>query len=72
MRHEAAGILASAISQLPQRHRSVILKFYVQSLTLSEIASREGIPLGTVKSRMFRATHELNTLLSDQKSTLVA
>lgn len=47
----AAGDLHSRIARLPDVQREVITLAYFRELTQLEIATRLGLPLGTVKSR---------------------
>jgi RNA polymerase sigma-70 factor (ECF subfamily) len=58
-RHE----LARAISTLPPEQRQVIAMRFFADLSLDEIASGTGTPLGTVKSRLHRAIGHLRDTL---------
>jgi RNA polymerase sigma factor (sigma-70 family) len=55
--------LASGLSLLPLAEREVLTLFYLEELPLTEIASALAIPVGTVKSRLFRARHLLRQRL---------
>ncbi len=44
--------LRARVEALPTKQREVIVLAYLEGLTLSEIAERLGVPLGTVKSRV--------------------
>jgi len=55
--------LANGLSLLPLAEREVLTLFYLEELPLTEIASALSIPLGTVKSRLFRARHLLRQRL---------
>jgi RNA polymerase sigma-70 factor (ECF subfamily) len=44
-----------ALDSLPPAHREVLELSYHSDLTQPEVASRLGIPLGTVKSRAYHA-----------------
>jgi len=57
--------LAKVIEKLPSTQREVLLMRFVDGMRLSEIARALGIPVGTVKSRLF---HALETLRSDPRS----
>jgi RNA polymerase sigma factor (sigma-70 family) len=59
---EELALLHEEVSRLPVVERDVVSFFYLQELTLAEIAEVVGIPVGTVKSRLFRARN----LLRDQ------
>ena len=53
---ETAGIdLAHGLAALPPVEREVIALFHLEQLSLVEISDALQIPLGTVKSRLFRA-----------------
>jgi RNA polymerase sigma-70 factor (ECF subfamily) len=51
--------LQSALQRLPAEQRQIVRYAYFGELTLSEIAAREGLPLGTVKSRLRLAMAKL-------------
>ena len=48
---EDRGLVQAALAQLPEAQRRVIELAFFEGLTQSEIASRLGEPLGTVKTR---------------------
>jgi len=47
--------LAAALDGLPLIERDVLALFYLEELTLDELSDVLAIPIGTVKSRLFRA-----------------
>ena len=49
--------------ELPADQREALALAYFGGYTQREVASLVGIPLGTVKSRMFAGTQKLRTLL---------
>lgn len=55
--------LSSALSELPNEQRDVIVLAYFEGFSSSEIAERIQIPIGTVKSRVRAAMTRLRTLL---------
>lgn len=55
--------LAEAIPRLPAFQRDLLLAVCVQGLSYEEAGSRFGIPIGTVRSRLFRARTALQSLL---------
>lgn len=59
-------IVREALDTLSQNHRQVVRLAYNQGLTQSEIAERLGLPLGTVKTRMFQAMRSLRTALDER------
>ncbi len=62
----AAGQVRAALHRLPLEQRQVLALAYFGGHTQREIAVLTGIPLGTVKSRMFAAVQRLRSLLADQ------
>jgi RNA polymerase sigma-70 factor (ECF subfamily) len=48
-----------AIGKLPDRYRIPILLFYMEELSISEIARLLALPQGTVKSRLYHARQQL-------------
>jgi RNA polymerase sigma-70 factor, ECF subfamily len=57
--HEALGALSPA-------HREVVRLAHDEGLTQSQIAERLGVPLGTVKTRMFHGMRALHTALAER------
>ena len=53
-----------AMDALPEDQRRLVELMYFRGWTQSKIASTEGIPLGTVKSRVFAAMRRLREALS--------
>ena len=62
----AAGQVRTALHRLPFTQRQVLALAYFGGHTQSEISALTGVPLGTVKSRMFTAVRRLRELLTDQ------
>ena len=54
-----------ALMQLTPEQRSAIVAHYYHDLPVTDIAAREDVPEGTVKSRLFHARHRLRGLLSN-------
>lgn len=55
--------LVSLIDKLPPSYRESCRLFYVENLTVSQIAEALQIPPGTVKSNLFRMRNKLKKLL---------
>lgn len=53
--HDLAGILGTAIEQLPPLYRTLISLYHQQELSYEEIAQITSLPDGTVKNYLFRA-----------------
>ncbi len=53
----------AALADLPEEYRTAVVLSDVQELTYQEIASVLGVPIGTVRSRIFRARRLLRTSL---------
>jgi RNA polymerase sigma factor (sigma-70 family) len=47
------------LTRLPVIEREVLTLFYLRELSLTEVADVLGVPVGTVKSRLFRARRQL-------------
>lgn len=66
---EAHTDLERAMSRLPEEFRTVLLLAEVEGMPLEEVARVMGCPVGTVKSRIFRAKERLRLLLRDYEQT---
>lgn len=62
---EAETDLARALARLPEEFRTIVLLAEVEGLSLEDVAQIMGCPVGTVKSRLFRAKERLRGLLKD-------
>ncbi len=60
---DLAGILGTAIEQLPPLYRTLISLYHQQELSYEEIAQMTFLPDGTVKNYLFRARHLLKQQL---------
>jgi len=56
-----------AISQLSEDLKKVIILFDIEQFSLIEVSKILNIPVGTVKSRLFRAREKLAILLKDKE-----
>lgn len=61
----AAQDIRDAIDLLPAHHRAVVVLRYMQDFSYNEIAESLGLPLNTVKSYLFRARQQLQSLLHE-------
>jgi RNA polymerase sigma-70 factor, ECF subfamily len=55
----------AALAQLPPDQREALELAYYGGFTQAELAERLGVPLGTIKSRMFTALSRLRDLLTE-------
>ena len=63
-RSDEAGRLRAAIDALPDKYRAVITLYHLQGKQYEEIAAVLNLPLGTVKTHLFRAKEQLRKVLS--------
>ena len=56
---ERSTIIASEIENLPEKFKTLLTFFYVQEMSYKEICSVLGIPLGTLKTNLFRGRNLL-------------
>ena len=59
--------LEAALSTIPDPERELIELAYFEGYTQSELATRLGLPLGTVKRRTFNGLARLRDLLQDDR-----
>ena len=62
---EAHTDLERALSRLSEEFRTVLVLAEVEGMPLEDIAQVMGSPVGTIKSRIFRAKERLRVLLRD-------
>ncbi|MGE0460133.1 MAG: RNA polymerase sigma factor [Vicinamibacterales bacterium] len=61
--------LEAALEMLPTVERDVLTLFYLRDLTLAELAQALGVPVGTVKSRLFRARKMLRASMQERRDS---
>jgi RNA polymerase sigma-70 factor (ECF subfamily) len=61
--------METAIETLPPVERDVLTLFYLHDLTLAELAQALNVPVGTVKSRLFRARGMLRAAMQERHSS---
>ncbi len=66
---DEARRLRAAIDALPEKYRTVITLFHLQNKQYEEIAVVLGLPLGTVKTHLFRAKDLLRKTLESQTTS---
>ena len=62
---EGETLLSAAVAALPPKLRAVFLLRHLDDLSYEEIAAAVGVPLGTVKTHLFRARAQLRAALSE-------
>jgi RNA polymerase sigma-70 factor (ECF subfamily) len=60
---DEATQLRNAIASLPEKYRVVVTLYHLQGQQYEEIAQVLGLPLGTVKTHLFRAKEQLRRML---------
>jgi RNA polymerase sigma-70 factor (ECF subfamily) len=58
--------LEAALDTLPVVERDVLTLFYLRDLSLAELADALDVPVGTVKSRLFRARRMLRAAMQER------
>lgn len=61
---ELSQWVRDGVAALPPKHRSVIVLYYLDGLSLQETSTALGVRLGTVKSRLHYALHALRQHLA--------
>lgn len=61
---DEAMAIAQAMAALPSDQRLAAQLFFVEGLTLAEIAEVQQVPIGTAKSRLFHARRRLKAALT--------
>lgn len=56
-------LILKAVDSLPKKMRKIVILFEFEELTYEEIAKKTGLPIGTIKSRLFNARKILSEKL---------
>ncbi len=67
--HEQSEAVAQALAQVPVLFREVLVLRFEEDMKLEEIGEVVGIPLSTVKSRLYRGVMALRPLLSEARKS---
>jgi RNA polymerase sigma-70 factor (ECF subfamily) len=65
---ETAALVNEILGELPAPWRAVVTLFYIEELKYEQIAEILGIPLGTVKTHLFRARARMKKLIAERFS----
>ena len=63
---EETQALRECLHELPEGQREVLVLFYLESMRYRDIAEAMGVPIGTVKSRLYAAKQELARRLRER------
>jgi RNA polymerase sigma-70 factor (ECF subfamily) len=66
MGKELEQILQEGLNALPEIHRTIVVLRDVEHLSYDEIADVVELPVGTVKSRLFRARAALRAFVEER------
>jgi len=66
--NEIQNIVNEYIDSIPEHYSVILNMYYMNELTHSEITEILGIPIGTVKNRIFRAKEKLKDIILEKYS----
>ena len=66
VRPRARAARTASIDALPQKYRTVVTLYHLQGRHYEEIAIVLGLPMGTVKTHLFRAKELLRKALAER------
>jgi len=69
-RRDEAAELRAAIDALPEKYRAVVTLYHLQGHQYEEIARVLDLPMGTVKTHLFRAKEQLRRQLAHLRVTV--
>lgn len=64
--------LRSAIADLPPDQRSAIALFYLEELSVAEVAVALAVPVGTIKTRLMHARRKLRAALEGEDQCVIS
>jgi RNA polymerase sigma-70 factor (ECF subfamily) len=67
---EQVKLIWETVAGLSPRQRTIFLLRFLEEMEIPEVAIATGLPLGTVKSHLYRALHIIRTRHAPQKETL--
>lgn len=63
-------MLAEELARLPLVEREALTLFYLEELSLAELAAAQSVPTGTAKSRLFRARRMLRITMTKEEDNV--
>lgn len=63
--HDRRALVRECVESLPERYATIVTMYYLQQLPYEEIAAAMDIPIGTLKTWMFRARKQLRAKLEE-------
>jgi len=65
---ETKAVIRGAINNLPEHYRMILTLFYLEELRYEEICEMTKLPMGTIKTQLYRARAMLQKIISKQLS----
>jgi len=66
IKSDRAEIIRRCVNLLPEKYAAIITMYYLEELSYEEIAKAMEIPLGTLKTWMFRARKDLRKIVESE------
>ena len=63
---DMADLVRRAVTRLPEKYASIVTMYYLNQMPYEEIATAMEIPLGTLKTWMFRARKDLRAIVEQE------
>lgn len=64
---ESTTMAAELLQELPETLREVVVLYFYNDMKYAEISESLGVPMGTVKSRLFRAIREMAAAMKKRR-----
>lgn len=61
------SVISSAIEELPEDLRALLVSYYLEDKSYKTIATKEGLSIGALKMKLFRARKGMKKVLEEQK-----
>lgn len=61
--NEIQSIVKNYLNKIPVQYSLILILFYVDGLSHEEISNLLGLPVGTVKNRLFRAKEKIKEII---------